>query len=82
MQSEESKHKSAADQNNSMSKETPKEKIYQGRFAQGLMAGFGQLSIENFLTYNGQWLNGRPHGNGQCVSISERHFLILHVLKV
>lgn len=39
---------------------------FQGGFKQGLIEGFGQVTIEGKVSYSGQWRNGVPHGNGQA----------------
>lgn len=42
---------------------------FQGGFKQGMIEGFGQVTIEGKVTYSGQWRNGKPHGNGQATYI-------------
>ena len=42
-------------------------RVFQGQFKDGLMEGFGQVECKGKFTYSGQWHQGKPHGQGQCV---------------
>ena len=39
-------------------------KLFSGNFAEGVLEGFGRCTIENQVSYSGQWEKGKPHGHG------------------
>ena len=41
--------------------------MYEGEFKAGKFNGMGKIQIDNYLYYNGNFLNGKMEGNGQLI---------------
>jgi len=44
---------------------------YRGSFVDGLMDGYGQLTLKNGTTYTGEWKKGLKHGQGHLVAVGD-----------